>query len=233
MPRPARKSAATVVSKLVNDTNDPIVQLNMNLQSISKNQDNFVNSVAQCRELLETLESTLNMRINAKRAEIEQLEIKFEQEKRNKTIELELEIKKHTGDWLDKVLDDRHEVAVSENEYDRLVNLDKSHNDKVQEARRQAIDEEREKNRTYIQSFKETLELQKRAEVCTVTAQIEQLQKHIKVLEETILNQKKEIDEQRNLTRDIASSSSQQQWYRNAAAQQQSAAPGNPSHFGH
>lgn len=180
------------------------------IQSVTKNQDSFSKSVTKLSQLLEETLSDLETKLSQKNKEIEELSLKYQQEEKNRKIEVDQQIKEYGYESVKSLLAERKEISVREDEYKKLMDDFTQLKASKEKEIKDTILHERKKNEQYNENLKKTLELQKQAEVAQVQARLETQTQHIEVLKSTIKDLKSDLDEQRKLTKDVAQASVKQ-----------------------
>lgn len=198
-----RRSTETVASS--SNTSLALVKA---LQGVTKSEDNFTKSVEKLNELLTETFSDLETRLKSKQQELQDLQLKFEQEEKNRKIEVDQTIREHGYEAAKEILQDRDEVAVKRVDYEQLREDYAQLRATKEQDIKDAVSTERKRNEQHNTALQKTLELQKQAEVAKVEAQLETQVQHIQVLKDTIENLKSDLNEQRKLTKDVAQASS-------------------------
>lgn len=183
------------------------------IQGVTKAQDSFGKNVEGLKELISGTFNELELKLNSKQKELNDLEEKFSHNERSRKLEVDLNIKEHGYEAALDILKERGEVAVPEVTYEELKRM---YSD-LKASRDSDIDSvvkrEQERNNKHIAVIKQTLELQNKAEVAKIQAQLEAQVKQVEVLQSTIERLTKDLDEQRKLTKDVAMASSKQHVY--------------------
>ena len=96
------------------------LQLAKAIQSITKQQAGFEKSVEKCQELITERFNDIEMKLTAKKKELEELEKQYEQQEKYKKLEVDLEVKEHGYQHALKMLTGRNEVPVNEEEFKHL-----------------------------------------------------------------------------------------------------------------
>jgi len=184
------------------------------LQGVSKAQDGFSKSVSALETLLNETFNDLETRLQAKQRELDELQLRYEQEEKNRKIEVDQRVREHGYDAAKLILLDRKEVAVREADWRQLQDDYAQLRANKEKELRDAIAKEQERSKVQSDAWAETLRLQKQAEVAKVEAQLETQVQHIEVLKATIQALKVDLDEQRKLTKDVAQAASKnmQMW---------------------
>jgi hypothetical protein len=181
------------------------------IQSITKQQEGFEKAVEKCKELIADDFGDIETRLEAKRKELSELEAKFEYDEQNRKVELDLRIKEHGYETAKSLLAERDEVAVAQEEYDRLQMEVKELRESKEREIKAALEAEASRNAKHVQALSQMMELKNQAEVAKVQAQLETQVNQIELLKETITDLKASIDEQRKLTKDVAQASAKNQ----------------------
>jgi chromosome segregation ATPase len=199
-------------------TANAMLDLTKALQTIHKHEDNFNKSVEKLKVLLEdtfsdlankiATFSDLANKIDSKQKELESLTLKYEQEEKNKKIEVDQFIKEYAYNAAIDILNKKGEIAVKKDDFEELNNKYNNLKSSKDQEIKEAVESEKKKNDRHNEAIKRTLELQKQAEVAKVEAQLETQVQHIDVLKKTIEDLKKDLDEQRKLTKDVAQAAS-------------------------
>ena len=207
---PPRTSPQPARSPSVKDNNSNIA-FTKAIQTITKNQDSFNKSVDSLQTLITETFSELELKVNAKKKELADLEEKYLHDEKNMKLTVDLNVKEHGYNEALKILGEKDEVAVSKLDYEKLKkDYEDLKNTRSQEIKN-AVDNEHKRNTEHVAVLKETLELQKRAEVAKVSAELVSQVNHIKILEQTVERVSKDLDEQRKLTKDVAMASANKQ----------------------
>lgn len=213
----AKKRSSAAVAKDVQATSDTLA-LTKAIVTIQKNQVSFAKSVDDAKHLIEEYLQDLELRASEKRDEMKKLDAMYEEERRSKKIRIDQDLQAYGYAEALKVLAERKEVAISQDELTRLKNeLETMKRDKAKEVA-ELVRVEREKHESALKTFQTTNDLKHAAEIATQTASNKQLQGHIAVLEKQIQSLQDDVNKQRQLTKDVAES----------ARPQYMTAPGNP-----
>ena len=183
------------------------------IQGVSKSQESFEKAVEGLNSLISETFSELELKLNAKQKEVNDLEEKYTYDERSKKLEVDLNVKEHGYDAAVKILEERGEVPVASITYDELKRMYEELKTSRDTEVKEAVEREQERNNHHVAVLKETLELKNQAEVAKVQAQLEAQVMQIKVLETTIDRCTKDLDEQRKLTKDVAMASANKQMF--------------------
>ena len=189
-------------------------QLVKTQDTFSKVMDEYKNFIAsQLQEQLTT--------IGYNEQRLHDLEKQYEAMKKDKQVELDLYVKEFKRQSIDKFLEEFKERAVLVEDYQRLITDNEQLRQDASQSIDKAVAEERARNKQTQEYTKRTLELQKNAEVAKVTAQLETQKEQIQFLYDTIDSLKKDINAQRELTKDVANAAgaSNNHLYRSQNAQ--------------
>jgi hypothetical protein len=191
------------------DTSDNLA-LTKSILGIKKQQDSFEKSVTELKKIIEEQLGDLELKTNAKRKQMDELDEEFELRKKSRKIELDQDLKAYGYSEAIKLIQDKKEVTIALDDLNKLKSeLDLHKRDHSQQLA-DVSKIEREKYERELQIFKTTSDLQHKTEVAKMTSQVQQLQDHIKVLDKQIQSLQQDVEKQRELTRDVANASKPQ-----------------------
>ena len=189
------------------------LQFAKSLALMAKKQDEFTRSVEQFNDL----QKDAQMRIQelSRRLDDGQIELEKSERTRLKDIELNCERRKmeletkligYELDQAKKVLKDRKQIAIPQEQYEELIasldSLQSNKNNILAEAEQKAQEKYKEK----LNAQMEAMKYKNEAEVAKVTAKMGEQAEHIVHLKDTITALLTDLEQQRNLTRDVAGS---------------------------
>ena len=214
----SKKEEANVVNKKNRNTkeanvaNDQVALIKA-VGTIKKSIDTFEKSVEECKKLVEEKLEDLELHTSLKRKAIDELEQEYEQKKKSRRIDLEQDIRAFGYTEALKILKERKESPIPEEDLAKLKAELQSIKQDHQNVLNETIAQEKAKHQKEMKHFTETSDLRHQTEMAKREALIHQLQDHIKVLETTIVSQKEDIDKQRELTKSVAESARPQPQY--------------------
>lgn len=180
------------------------IELAKAIDRLCKNQIDFGKYVQQIDVLIKDVFAEIDVRQRVKRRELEDLNSEFERMKRDKRIQLEQDFKQWGMEQAVKFLLEKGQIPVSKDDQNKLLheveNLKATRDELVQKA----MDEATRRFEQELERTKTTLELKHKAEVIAKEAQINQLNKHVEVLERVIRDLKNDVDQQRTLTAQVS-----------------------------
>ena len=185
------------------------LQLTKSIQALTKQQTTFEKAVEKCNELIKEISEEFEMKLNAKKSELDALETQYQNTEKLKKVELDLAIKEYGYNKALEFLNDRGEIPVSKSEYEILKEENRILKASKEQEIKDAVSSEKQKNAAYNEQLKKTLELQKRAEIAQKEADLKVQINQIKLLENTIERLESDLEAQRNLTKDVANASAQ------------------------
>jgi len=173
------------------------------IHGVSKTRDAFVKAVDNFNAMEGEVLTTLGMRIDAKRAELEEAIADCDQQRKRAQIDFENFMQEHRREGAVKTLQESNEVPIDVDTLAslraRLEELESSFDEKVADARRC----EREQFQREKAGALRTKDLEHAAETAKLTAALDQKAAQIEVLQDTISNLKTEVANQRALTREV------------------------------
>jgi hypothetical protein len=176
------------------------------ITAVAKAQEGFSKNVALLEELRETAFDELDNILTSKQQELDYLEEEYANQKRQRRLQVDMDIREHGLTESTRILAEQGKVPVVKEEYEalqaRYEALVQSHDDTV----RQAVEDADARNVKHIAIIKNTLELQKKAEVATVEAKFGAQQTQIQIYKDQIARLAEDLNAQRELTKDVAAS---------------------------
>ena len=226
--RVARKATpvtdAQAASSMLKKPNEFAGKFDKSMTRIAKAMEDFTKAVAEAQELDETVFNELDADINSRKQMIEYLNVQYDELKRTRCLDVDLEIKKHGVDACKKLLEAQGLMAVNREEYETLVsnyrNLQESCDAKVREAVKVANDH----NQKSLAAIKQTMELKNQAVSAKATAELDAQKEQVAMLQARIADLRQDLKDQMQLTRDVTASnaaavqSAQSQVMRNQAS---------------
>lgn len=172
--------------------------------ALHKSRDAFTQSTTKCDEMINEIFGDLDRKLEHKKRDLNEIEEEYTRKLKSRKLDVEHEIKAYRYDAAKSILKEQHEVPISEDKLeelqDKVDNCMADADQKIEAVKK----EERKQADLKIEQFNRTTKLQQEAAVAKVTAQLEQKDQQIKVLQDTIQGLKKEVEAQRSLTKQVA-----------------------------
>ena len=205
--RVTRKTApitdAQAAAAMLKKPNEFAGKFDKSMARIAKAMEDFTKAVAEAQELDETVFSELDSDINSKKQMIEYLNVQYDELKRTRCLDVDLEIKKHGIEACKKLLEGQGLMAVNKKEYETLVsnyhNLQETCDAKVKEAVKAANDH----NQKSLAAIKQTMELKNQAEAAKSTAELDAQKDQVAMLQSRIADLRQDLKDQMQLMRDV------------------------------
>jgi hypothetical protein len=198
---------ATVAS--VKKTLNGNLELTRAIQKIIKNQDDFMTSVTNLTSYTDETFNDLNLQIESKKVEIENLGSEYDNRRRQYDIETSHYYSEHKYEGAISYLGEKGEEAVKSSELARMVaeieKLKQSREDELNNA----VTKEKVESKRAISSITQHLELKHKADIAELNASVKQQKNEILSMAKTIDSYKEDITAQRELTKDVALASKQ------------------------
>jgi len=173
---------------------------------VAKCKEDFNKSVTSWDESYESMCNDLDFMITTKESELEYLAEKYNNELRQRKLEVDLAVKEHGRDEALRILDRLNMTAIDKDELqmlrDNYAQLKQNYTADI----KAAIAEEAVRNEKATRALTETHTLQKQAEVATVKAQFDAQASQIDMYKTQIARLTDDLNEQRKLTKDVANS---------------------------
>jgi len=183
------------------------LELTKAINNLSKCQTSFAEAVKTIEALNEETLTQLDLAINDKKNELDKLTGYFDIEKKNLQIALDQEIKQYGYDKAVEIVGAQDQTVIDNEILEQLQASSEANTDAIKEA----VKEESDKGKIALASLKKHMELESKATMADLNAQVKQKEAECKNLYETINTLKEEIREQRQLTKQVAEASSKSQ----------------------
>lgn len=196
-------------SSSTNNTSSIRLTLVKTINALATKQEALIKAVENLKDFTTDTLQDLDMQIESKRADLEDLEKQYKVREVDLTIELNQSLKMKEYDAAKDLLSKRGEIPVSKETYESLQTsletLQKKDTSELDKLR----DELRASYKKELNAALSNCELRHKAEIAESSAAIKQRDNQIATLQETISNLRSEIASQRELTRSVAESSKQ------------------------
>lgn len=176
---------------------------------LGQKQDEFVNVFNEFKDLKAETLTEIQLELKTKRDELDNLDKEYEVKKKDLEIKLDQEIKEASYDKAVEILKEHSEIAVDEDEYNELTEQVETVRTELEEEMENKVTEEKEKAQKDLKQALLNNNLEHKAQIAMITAQVEQLTKERTTYESTISNLKGEIAAQRELTKQVAEAGKQ------------------------
>jgi hypothetical protein len=194
------------------------LQLAQAINNITLSGNTFVKAVESLSAFSQERLSELDMQIDSKKREYEQMNSHLENEFKNNQIETKQRLNEFKIKACEELVKDYNmQVIKNEDLYKlksdltvlqkELSEVNKSFDDKL----RNDVEKEKQFYTSKLQQETSTLTLNHKAQIAELSAQCAQQKKEIEMLNRTIENLKHEVAEQRTLTKEVAIASSKAQ----------------------
>lgn len=208
-------------------TNERLTELDLQIESkqqeydalIQKIETDHTSKVTALQQELQTMEKELKSNYENNKKDLERtyenikkdLELNF----KNSQIETTQKLREYKLKACATMATENGMLLVEKSDYDKLlaeknaiINELKQLKDKFDSSLKAEVGAERGKYDAKLQQERTTMELTYKMQTADVNAQVTQLQKEVTVLNKMIENLNRELAEQRNLTKEVASSAS-------------------------
>lgn len=184
------------------------LQLARAINNITKSREAFNSAVEAFNSLEQEHLKDLDLRIEEKHQELKDAEEDLVQKRKRGEIDCDNDLAEHRRNaairFLSATGEEPIETTVLSSLRSELSELKSNFDTSLEKAR----EDERNLAKTHLTSALKSQELMNKAEVATLQARLEQKDREIEVLNETISNLRQEVSEQRQLTKDVAASAS-------------------------
>jgi hypothetical protein len=196
-------SAANVTNPAANPSSG-LADFSKAILLLSNKQEGFCKAVESLNQFVEEIRTDLRSDIQSQWIENENLKMAVETERKNLRIETEQQIKEFGYEAAKKILRERGEVPMCQEEVDtmkaRIHTLETTMQDSVQKE----LNEEKTRSKVAIQVATTHANLKHTAETADIRARVEQQKMTIDNHLQTIENLQKDVAAQRQLTKEVA-----------------------------
>lgn len=180
------------------------VQMAKAINNVVLKQGGFAKAVHDWEKWNSETFFELNANLSAKNTELKSVEEELSRKRKRGEIEADNHLVQYKRNGAIRVLGETEEIPVASADWktcqEKLSSIENTHCVSMQKLEK----EHSAKTKKAVECAVRNCELKHKAETATVTAAVEQQQREIKVLQDTIDNLKHEISEQRKLTKDVA-----------------------------
>ena len=183
---------------------EPGLELPRAIKGVQKTQEGFMKAVAAVETLIQDVFEGLEMKLERKQRELSELDADFIRKKNANRIAVDQDLAAYGYEGALKILSQRGEKAVNAVEDEKLKSERETLSHRYQQSEQEAVEAEKQRGHRHLQQMLETTKLQQEAAVAKVEAQLEQKDREIAVLRETITGLKEDLEKQRQLTKSVA-----------------------------
>lgn len=187
------------------------LQLAASINNLVLRGEQFTSAIESLNQFTKERLVQLDIQISSKKQEFTELSHQLENEYKNLQIKLKQELDEFKISAVEKVLSPLGFTHVNKIEYQNLKNENSDLRDTMEEKIESAVNIETSKKNMEKEIALQNRDLQHKAEVAGLRAEVEQQKKEIAMLNSTIQNMKQEIAAQRELTKEVAQASSKAQ----------------------
>lgn len=204
VPKPS--TVGTMVKLNPNDSDR--LQLAQSINNLVLRGDAFLSAMEELNTFSKERLVDLDLKIESKKQEFQDLTVSLENQFKDVEIKLKQNLQENKLVAVKEVLSGLNMMYIETAEHSRLVSELETLRTTSATQLQQAVSAEKASGQVALQQALSNQELAHKAQIASLTAQVEQQVKEISVLKETIANLKHEIAEQRSLTKEVAIASS-------------------------
>ena len=206
-PTVAKKTTPVTMVK-VNPSDSDRLQLAQSINNLVLRGESFVSAMEELNTFSKERLVDLDLKIESKKQEFQDLTTSLENQYKDVEIKIKQNLQENKLVAVKEVLSSLNMMYIETAEHSRMVSeLDGLKTTTVAQLSA-AVDAERSSGKAALTQALHNQSLSHKAEIASLTAQVEQQVKEIAVLKDTISNLKHEIAEQRSLTKEVAIASS-------------------------
>ena len=179
------------------------------INGITTKQDAFIKAVDSFKDLTKESLEELNLKIESKQTEFDQLEQKYNTILKQKKIETDQELQEYKYEAAKTILKERSETPIAAEELKSMkTELESLKKDRAEELAA-LVEQEKKRGADALKAALNNNNLTHKAEIAEMKATVDQQRKEIESLHKTVENMKEEIAAQRQLTKEVAQASRQ------------------------
>jgi hypothetical protein len=206
-PSVSKPSTVGTMVKL-NPNDSDRLQLAQSINNLVLRGDSFLSAMEELNTFSKERLVDLDLKIESKKQEFQDLTVSLENQFKDVEIKLKQNLQENKLVAVKEVLNGLNMMYIETSEHSRLVSELETLRTTSATQLQQAVTTEKASGQAALQQALSNQELAHKAQIASLTAQVEQQVKEIGVLKETIANLKHEIAEQRSLTKEVAIASS-------------------------
>lgn len=207
VPSVSKPSAVGTMVKL-NPNDSDRLQLAQSINNLVLRGDSFLSAMEELNTFSKERLVDLDLKIESKKQEFQDLTVSLENQFKDVEIKLKQNLQENKLVAVKEVLGGLNMMYIETAEHSRLVAELETLRTTSATQLQQAVTTEKASGQAALQQALLNQELAHKAQIASLSAQVEQQVKEIGVLKETIANLKHEIAEQRSLTKEVAIASS-------------------------
>lgn len=214
------KKPTVVVKGSLNDSDR--LQLAQAINNLAVKSDSFISALTELSKFDKERLQSIDMQLESKKKEFQdeterlqydysKLKINLENEHADAKIKFQQNLQSHKMETITKYCNELNMTLIEKDKLQSLrVELD-TLKEKCNDEREEALNQERIRSKTELNNSVKTLQLEHKAEIASLSSQVNQQVKEIEVLNNTIESLKSELREQRQLTKEVAVAASKSQ----------------------
>jgi hypothetical protein len=206
-PTVAKKAAPGTTVK-VNPNESDRLQLAQSINNLVLRGESFVSAMEELNTFSKERLVDLDLKIESKKQEFQDLTTSLENQYKDVEIKIKQNLQENKLVAVKEVLSGLNMMYIETSEHSRMVSELEMLKTTTASQLSAAVDAERASGKAALTQALHNQSLSHKAEIASLTAQVEQQVKEIAVLKDTISNLKHEIAEQRSLTKEVAIASS-------------------------
>jgi hypothetical protein len=211
----AKKSTTTETNSNISDRLD----LARSIKELCTNRDKFIQALEYLKTFDEQKVSEIDMKISAKIQQYEDLKLKCENEYKNNCIQTKQKIDEFDLGACEDIVKGYNKMIVDIDVFTNLKNQVEQNEKKFKLEIENLTKQKEISHNSSIKAIENIFKLKQEAEQAKLSSQVEQQQKEINVLKDTIKMQINELAEQRALTKSVADAGSRSQISQNIGKQ--------------
>lgn len=201
--------SAAAKRRKTSETSNERLEYNKVLSELARSKTIFADAVERCNAFEKDTLENLNLLISEKKSELAELETQYEVQKKNAQITLQQDIAEFRYAAALKILEERKETAIAIAELEELRTALTQARATHEKELKAALDAENASAHAQLTAALKSKELEHKAQIAKLEANVEQQQREIVSQKAHIEHYIKEVDKQRELTKQVADAGKQ------------------------
>ena len=177
------------------------------INKLVQKQEDFTTAIEDLKNLNAENMTSIQLELKSKREELNNLTKEFDVKKKDLQIKVDQEFNEYSYEKAKEIIGERGEIPVDEEEYTELESAVEQSKEEMEEEMQEKISEEQQKAKQALAQALKNKDLEHKAHIANLQAEVEQLKKERKIFESTIKNLREDIEAQRQLTKQVAEAS--------------------------
>jgi hypothetical protein len=214
------KKPTVAVKGTLNDSDR--LQLAQAINNLAVKSDSFISALAELSKFDKERLQSIDIQLESKKKEFQdeterlqydysKLKTNLENEHADAKIKFQQNLQIHKMDTINKFCNELNLSLIEKDKLQSLRDELEQLKEKYADEKEEALNQEKTRSKNELTNSVKTLQLEHKAEIASLSSQVNQQVKEIEVLNNTIESLKSELREQRQLTKEVAQAASKSQ----------------------